>query len=1194
MTVFDPSTCPLDGVNLIEASAGTGKTYALACLFLRLMVEQKLSASKLLVITFTKAATTELQSRIRRMITDAQNAFRTGLSQSTLISNLLEKYPTAIERKRIIRLLNDALANFDETAIYTIHGFCQRLLTDNAFASGTLFETELIANQKNLEKGFVGDFWRRYFYGQHPVVVQYALENKFNQKKLLDLLHMILSRPDMKIIPDDEPFNPLLFEETLDGLRQSFSRLKNLWLDEKDMIAARLSDKALTGQIYGEKVDGIIREVDAFIQSTDMPVTIPDCLSKLNAAYLKKKTKNNQTTPRHAAFDLVEIICSQTKAVTVLLDLCLLGLKKVFLESAKTEFPGLKKKKNILYFDDLLTQAHLALSAPEGHRLIEILRGQYAAVLIDEFQDTDPIQYAILQTIFLTSPELPQNPVFYIGDPKQAIYSFRGADIYAYLRAAKSVDRKHTMEYNWRSEASLINAVNVLFENHPNPFVYDEIPYVRVKKAPDKPVRPLKIEGEDTAGLRAWFLPQEEEGKPKGVGLAREEITQAVVTEIAKLLRKGKAGKALIGDEPLAQSDIAVLVRKNAEAITFKSLLSKAGIAAVVYSAQSVFTSEEAHDLRRLMLGMIHEEHEGYLLAALTTPFYAYSKDTLAACSQEDDLLEGVRIEFKHLYDLWQEKGFLSMFMRLTGQADIRVRIVSKTNGERRLTNYTHLAQLLFDEERQEHLQPSDLLRRFEEMMLAEDSAAEDQQQKLETDRDGVRIITIHKSKGLEYPVVFCPFAWEAGPGGKDYLPVCFHDEKNNWQAIADLGSEDLEEHKKQSDQENLAEDCRLLYVALTRAVNRCYLVLGNIQGAKKGAATYLFGHHIWQQAGQKADDQDWLAQMNAFARLAPDDIKVTAIEPSPLMENLLPDEKTDSLHYRPFEGHMDQRWKIASYSYLVKAGQDDTEWDEETRVLSAADPLATRMIPESILLFPPGVTSGNLLHDILEKIDFTCIRDEKTQNLIEDALERFNYSAKWRQPIENMLGELVKAKLEPRGTDAFSLSEITSLRCRKEMEFYFPLQDISPVKLMPLFDIAPLQGEGQALWREQRKLYFPQVAGFLKGFIDLVFEYGGRYYLADWKSNHLGDRHENYIQEILKREMHKSFYDVQYLIYSVALHLYLKKRLPGYTYDQHFGGVYYFFLRGIHSKGEKQNGIYYDLPDEELIRQLEKTLTAC
>ena len=1189
MKPFDLSSCPLAGVNLIEASAGTGKTYALAGLYLRFLVEKNVAARQLLVITYTNAATAELKRRIRQMVADAQIAFLTGESSSALLKDLLDKYPEAQGRKRMARNLSLSLANFDETAIYTIHSFCQRILMDNAFASGELFETELIENQHSLEQEFVEDFWRRHFYENHPVIVQYSLAGNMDKNTLLALLRMVLAKPDLKVIPDFDPFSMTDFEQDLKCLRENYSRFQSLWQENKDGIVAALRDKALSGVAYGKKVDGLIRDVEEMVNLNDVSLPAPNCLQKLSADYLRQKTNKNQITPRHAFFDLSQEMLEQSENLEKSLDRYLSGLKKDFMEKARVDFPGLKKRKNVLYFDDLLSRTYEALRAPGRDRLVDILCNQYRAVLVDEFQDTDPFQFAILQSVFLTPEKRTDHALFYIGDPKQAIYSFRGADIYAYLRAAKSVDHQYTMQHNWRSETSLINAVNVLFERPEHSFVYNEIPYNRITQASEAQIKQLTIEGEEAAGLQWWFVPGGEDGKPLGVGIARQLINRAVVAEISRLLKSGREQKIFIGEKSLKKTDIAILVRKNTEAVTFKKMLTTAGIPSVIYSAENVFSSDEAQEMRRLMLGIIHYESEGYVLSALTTAFFNLQAKDIAACSKEDDRMDDWRIKFKYYNDLWQTKGFLTMFTLLLEQESARLRSAFRPNGERQLTNYFHLAQQLFQAQTLGNLRPSDLLRWFDDMILAEGDASEDQQMRLETDRNCVRIITIHKSKGLEYPVVFCPFAWEVGPNQRENLPLCFHDENNDWQATADLGSENVDIHREAYDREVLSENCRLLYVALTRAKNRCYFVWGNIKNTSSSAVAYLFHRELWLNKTMNLSNAEMIDQMRSFSNLVPRDIRITSLETISEIEKWSPEKESENISYHEFKGRIDPRWKIASYTYLTSALQDDLEWDEEIAFTNHAAGIPEMETGDNILLFPPGATSGILLHEILEKIDFTRVAEEQTKTIIKEVLEKYAYSIQWQAGILKMLKELVQARLDRSDKAEFSLSQLDNTQCIKELEFYFPMQDVYPEKLMSVLQ----QTEELQKTKDQRKLNFPPVRGFLKGFIDLVFEFDGQYYLVDWKSNDLGDRYECYAPALLKREMIKSFYDVQYLIYTVALDQYLKKRLPGYVYEKHFGGVYYFFLRGFNSKEGTTNGIFFDRPAGQFIVKLEKALLA-
>jgi exodeoxyribonuclease V beta subunit len=689
--------------------------------------------------------------------------------------------------------------------------------------------------------------------------------------------------------------------------------------------------------------------------------------------------------------------------------------------------------------------------------------------------------------------------------------------------------------------------------------------------------------------LQWWFVPGGEDGKPLGVGIARQLINRAVVAEISRLLKSGREQKIFIGERSLKETDIAILVRKNTEAITFKKMLTTAGIPSVIYSAESVFSSDEAQEMRRLMLGIIHYENEGYVLSALTTAFFNLRAREIAACSEEDDRMEGWRTKFKYYSDLWQTKGFLTMFTLLLEQGSTLLGSASSPNGERHLTNYSHLAQQLFQAQTLGNLRPSDLLRWFDDMILAEGNATEDQQLRLETDRNCVRIITIHKSKGLEYPVVFCPFAWEAGPNQKENLPLCFHDEKDNWQATADLGSENMDIHREVYDREVLSENCRLLYVALTRAKNRCYFVWGNIKGTSSSAVAYLFHRELWLNKVMTLSNAEMIEQMRSFSNLVPRDIRIRSLETISEVEKWSPEKESGNISYHEFKGAIDSHWKIASYTYLTSASQDDVEWDEGMEFTHHAAGVPETKTADNILFFPPGATSGILLHEILEKVDFARVSEEQTKTIIREVLEKYAYPVQWQSGILKMLEELVQARLDCSGKAQFSLSQLGNAQCIKELEFYFPMQDIYPAKLMSVLQ----QAEQLQKTEDQRKLNFPPVRGFLKGFIDLVFEFDGQYYLADWKSNDLGDRYEFYAPALLKREMIKSFYDVQYLIYTVALDQYLKKRLPDYTYEKHFGGVYYFFLRGFNSKEGTTNGIFFDRPARQFIVKLEKALLA-
>ncbi len=1188
MEPFELSRCRLDGVNLIEASAGTGKTYALAGLYVRLLIEKRFDARQILVITFTTSATAELQRRIRAMVSDAHRAFVNAKADPGWLADLLEKYPAQNERKAIARHLALTLANYDETAIYTIHGFCQRVLTDHAFAGSVLFEAEFLQNQTALEKEFVEDFWRRQFYDNSPGIVRYALAKKLRPERLLNLLRLVLAKPDMTILPEFRPFSRDQFERLLEGLNASYERLKALWLQDKEGVAQALSDDALSGATYGKKVVALVEALEVLMAQDEPVVPMPESLQKITTEFIRSKEKKNRTAPEHPLFDIAQEVWDQSQGLANELDTYLLDLQKRFMEEARDKFSESKRQKNVLYFDDLLIRVRDALMAEGGHRLAEGLRKQYAAVLVDEFQDTDPIQYAILQSVFLPDDVSSRRIVFYIGDPKQAIYSFRGADIYAYLRAAKSVDHTYTMNHNWRSEASLIRAINALFEKQERPFYSDEILYSRIHPGVQAPVSPLTFAGEALPALHWWFVSGAQEGQPRLLGQTREIIYAAVVSEILALLKSGRNRVALIGERPVSPHDIAILARTNFEAIEFRKRLASMGVPCVIYSRESVFATDEANELIWLMQAIAHGDDEGYLLTAQTTSFFDRRASDLAACLEDENRLERLRERFKDYLELWLRRGFMTCFHTLLEQEGVRPRIAARPDGERRLTNYLHLAERLGQAEVRENLTPPKLIGWLRDMAQAPDSAKEDEQMRLETDCLCVRIVTMHKSKGLEYPIVFCPFTWEEGQKPKDTPPVCFHEKDRNWRATADFGSENLDAHVARRDAEALAEQCRLLYVALTRAKNRCYFVWGNIKNTQRGALFYLFHRALWKSQAGDFTDEDMLSHIESFAADAPGDILVKTLREVDLPEAWQPERIGGELACRTFSGRIDPRWKMTSYTYITASVHEEEPLDEEADIPVLSEETSGNDCADTLCDLPPGAATGIALHEILEQMDFQSVRGEPSKTIVSDVLARYSYPSAWQGVIIQAMEQLVQTELHAHEGEAFRLSQVQRGRTLRELEFYYPLREMSADRF-----VAALSKHGRFGQERHRKLSFPPIRGFLKGVIDLVFEHQGRFYLVDWKSNHLGNRSEDYQAEKIDRAMSRSFYDVQYLIYTVALHRYLKARLPGYSYREHFGGVYYFFLRGISGQADHGCGIFFDRPGEDVIAGLERTMVA-
>ncbi|HHB93313.1 MAG TPA: exodeoxyribonuclease V subunit beta, partial [Thioploca sp.] len=447
--ILDPLTVPLNGINLIEASAGTGKTYTISTLFIRLLLEKKLTIDKILVVTFTEAATEELRDRIRKRLRDTLLAFQNNESEDKIIIGLLNKYP---DRKTIIVNLINAIRSFDEASIFTIHSFCKQMLQDNAFASGVLFDVELITDQNYLLCEIVEDFWRQHFYNASQLFLDYALENGYkNPASLLTNLNY----GHLNIIPQFK-----LTELDTTQFQTAFLAAKQAW-NQQDIQDLLVNSKSLNKNKY-RNIPLWCNELNIFFQSST--INLPAKFIKFTSSELAASVKKGQTAPKHEFFDLCDILYSCQTDLLQAFDQHLLALKVKLFVITKQKLTQKKQQYNIQSFDDLLFNLHKALTSSNGHNLANTIRNKYQVALIDEFQDTDPIQYDIFHTIYAINSTL-----FLIGDPKQAIYSFRGADIYTYLIASEDADNRYTLATNWRSESDLINAINLLFTQRTNP-----------------------------------------------------------------------------------------------------------------------------------------------------------------------------------------------------------------------------------------------------------------------------------------------------------------------------------------------------------------------------------------------------------------------------------------------------------------------------------------------------------------------------------------------------------------------------------------------------------------------------------------------------------------------------------------------------------------------------------------------------
>lgn len=1252
---FDVFGCELRGTQLIEASAGTGKTWNLCALYLRLLLEHELTVADILVVTFTNAATAELRERVRARLAQTLARLRGGAAPGAdgFVDTLLARLHGVAGRSsaQLIARLELALHGFDEAAIQTIHGFCQRALAEAPFVSGMPLQLELLADDEDLRLQAVHDFWRRHVAGAalSGALAAHLLHKQFTPQRLAELLARHLAKPCSVLrwpqaldAHDDTQVD--LHDEAGGGapgsadapraaapLPSAYAAARALWQGERDAIAAIAFEALprLPRNRYSEAaLQRALQSWDTLLAAPTVPDTLAG-LDKLELLGSQRLRSNKGLAPpgEHAFFAAAQRLLEQLDARTDALELQRLRLLRRFVHEAGAQLRRSKREQRVLGFDDMLANLHERLAAPQGAALARALRQRYKAALVDEFQDTDPLQYAILRAVYGGSDA----PLFLVGDPKQAIYSFRHADLHTYLRARADARAEFTLAENQRSTADLLHALNALFSANPHAFMLDALHY-RPVRCGAKPRTPLLEPATPArAALQLWQLPHDAEGQPLPRAEAKRASLQACAAEIARLLASG----ARLGDRPLAAGDIAVLVRSHAQGAAARAALSALGVGSVELSQASVYASSDAAELQCVLAAMLQPQREGLLRAALATEAMGLDAAALHALGDDEGALLDHMARFAGYRARWLADGVGRMLHEWLRAEGVAARLLARPDGERRLTNLRHLAECLH-EAASEHGwlgAPESLLRwlQAQRRQARHDEAA---QLRLESDRNLVQVVTIHKSKGLEYPLVFCPLLWDGWPsarrGGEG---LEYHDAGGR--GVIDFRSLDkpaLAAVKQGLALQAAAEQLRLIYVALTRAVHRCTLVVGSylakVGGGEPSAAQSGRALLNWLVAGAGMTPEQWLkdgapaqAIEQAWAALAREHAPQLRLQALPRQRGTAIAPQTlaaQRLAALPAPLPLPRAWWIGSYSALAQGARHEAAALDHDQRVDAADTADTAgatapaavaapasVGEDDIADFPRGAAAGECLHALFEQADFS---DDAAWGDAADAVLR-RYAAALpggdaalrRRMLLRLLRDVLHTPLPTAPRDglpgdavheaqaasrSFRLAELPRQRRLVELEFHLRA---------PRLDAAALTRTLRRLGYAAPQYGFGSLHGYLRGFIDLVFEHGGRYHLLDWKSNHLGASAADYAPAALQQAMDQHGYTLQALLYALALHRHLGQRLAGYRHEQHFGGVYYLFVRGVRPgwtlPGGACAGVHLQRPPLQVLRALDALL---
>ena len=1401
-----PAPTPLDlplgdgGTTFIEASAGTGKTHALTTLVARLVLEEEWPIDRILVVTFTRAATAELRDRIRRVLGLTLAAVRArvhengpGAGTSDFEPGRAEIDPQArdllaawergdreVDHALAARRLEAAMHDIDRANVFTIHGFCQRVLVDLAFESGFPFGCDVGGDGGAMVAGAVRDFWRRRMYPASMLLMRHAVENRFLPAGLAGWVSDRRAKVGAELVGCDAPGESTEAREA--AWRAVFDEVRLEWeRNGSGFCEEILQGSWLNRRSYAvRRAKGEVAELRALFGASEARLPPSGLAGRYGRERLSQACKKGFALPPNPMFDAFDRLEEASGELRATFDRWLRWTRREALTDARQSVRRRIRADRRLAYDDLLIELDEALRGAGGKRLAAQIRREFPCALIDEYQDTDPVQARIFSRIWgavrVESAEpggARPGPFIVVGDPKQSIYRFRGADVFAYLASRRTAGTRLHLDRNWRSVPALVEAVNAMFAGAA-PFVTPEIEYRPVAAAEDGD-SPLRApSGAGTGPLELWLLPRPPQGKPLAKKDANPVVAGATANEVARVLECGARGEAAIGDRPLTGADVAVLVRTREQGRQMAAALRERGVRSIEIDDGSVFHTREAEQLERLLWALADPGREARVRGALAGDLFGLDAGALLALGDDEEAWSAWTARLADWRSHWESRGIGSVLLRLLEGEGGATHLLGHRDGARRLTNFRHLAELLQAAETRERLAPAELAAWLNHRRADPGGPDDDVKLRIDSDEELVRIVTVHGSKGLEFPVVFCPFAWDARSPRRrrDAVDTVYHrGAADGYREVIDLDPDERAESVEWL--EEFSESVRLLYVALTRAKYRCVVAWGQVYGAGHAPLAWLlhrsagggaaalasgpaepdtamgdagkgFGENaadtVVSATGERSggDDPDiavaalrtvaarfdglgareWLGEVEAFARRLPGAVSTTVLDPipPPIRAPVPPEGALPALAVREPRRPLRRIRSLTSFSALSagagspghapgrsRAGHAEAEVDRpdhdqhQEPVDSTRDDTGAAGAPASewtAFTFPRGPVAGSCLHRMFEHLDLPPAIGTERPDLDEichDALADFGIDGAWRTVARTMVertrsvllrepepetpdgasgagdragsggrtgagdvpessGDAADGRSRSRGAahdaggttesdagpgsgeedgDGRSTSHTVATRVGRatesgvapgsgedtgehrdagpgaatgsdssdraaatsgfrlagphrrlvELEFHFPVEGLDPdrlaLRMVEHGYPAPFARAGESGTGGSSR----SIHGFLRGFVDLVVEHAGRWYVLDYKSNWLGPAPDDYGPEALAAAMHAGGYTLQSLIYLVALHRYLSVRLPGYEYERHVGGAFYLFVRGIDPAAGMRRGVHFDRP---------------
>ncbi|VAX76719.1 exodeoxyribonuclease V subunit beta [Buchnera aphidicola] len=1170
---FNTKEIPNYGISLIEASAGTGKTFSIILIYLRLILNigikksysRPLSINEILIVTFTRASKNELKQRIKKKI---YQLYEICTYQKKEIKDLEEIVQEIKDFKKISKILKKVKKNIDLIMIYTVHSFFRYILLEQKFLCKKIISKKILPNIKKIQLDATKDFWRKYIYILDKNIVNLLFDKWKTPEKLLEHIYLWINQIDIKFKYNFD--KKISLKKQYNNIVEIIKITKSTWNQENKEIKKLIRKLPLNKKIYNKKR---ITEWFQAIESWSNQTTSNHFTPKILKYFQFKKIFNNNLFKRNKEFYFFNCVEKIFKTHNLFFE--------YFIYLSLKEIPKIIQKKKIekkgLEFNDLNKIMWAQIKSKKSKIKKNILK-KYTVTIIDECQDIDDIQFNVFYFLYNNTHK---KSLLLIGDPKQSIYSFRGSNIFLYLKFKKKIKKCFFLNTNFRSSHNVVKGINILFSRFKNPFILKEINFQPSKVNLKNKTMQFIVNNKEQAAFNFIINHKKKLTVQEYYSWASKECANSIHKWLSNQYNK-KSFIVLKNQKKrsIKKNDITILVKNKYEASIIQKELEKKNIQSIYTSQKNnIFHTIEAKEIMQIIDSIIDLSNESKFQKLLMTEIFKKNIYDIYQINKKKKEYYFFLEKLKKYYIIWKNDGISKMIEKIILDYNIYKSHTNKKNNNLKTRIFLKLSDIL--EKKNKIIENKFLLlvwfkRKILKKEIKNGNEVKEEEQILDH-LEYIKIITVHKSKGLEYPIVWIPF-FSHRTIKNNQIFYC----RKKFKKIVDL--KNSKDSKILSNQETFSEEIRLLYVALTRCILHCSIGIAVIKNKRIQKECYTNFHQnslsFIIQKGKKNTFNNFIKNLYKINTKKIINIQKTSKKKKIIYKKNFLKEK---LYFLPKTLRIIKHpWNKISFSKILKYNFKYKKEVENKQNGTNKSIILIKKInynKVNIFNFPAGKIYGIYIHDVLKKIDF-----QKKDNIIK-IIKKLNFislSNKWMNYLFKWLCMFISSPLNEKN---LSLNQLKKSNCQKEIKFILPIEDHLKInelnKVMKMFD--PLSAKCP-------DIYFQKTSGIITGIIDLIFYWNKKYYIIEYKSNWLGPNKNYYTHNNIQKEIMQYRYDLQYQIYSLSIHRYLKNKIKDYQYHIHFGGIFYLFIRGINNK-DNTTGIYFFKPPYNLIYQIDNLL---